>query len=85
MAAARRVVKLTIGRQELAELRSIAGSRTEAAGRVERARMLLAYREDPSFFAVGRALITRRCSAALNAPRRRVLWRLSRTGRVANR
>ena len=56
MAAARRVVKLPIGRKDLAELRSIAGSRSEAAGRVERARMLLAYRKDPSFFAVGRAL-----------------------------
>lgn len=56
MAAARRVVKLTISRKDLAELRSIAGSRTEGAGRVERARLLLAYREDPSFFAVGRAL-----------------------------
>ena len=40
----------------LAKLRSIARSRTEPASRVERARMLLAYREDPSFFAVGRAL-----------------------------
>src|SRR5580704_9025170 len=39
-----------------AKLRSIAQSRTEPASRVERARILLAYREDPSFFAVGRAL-----------------------------
>ena len=31
-------------------------SRSEAAGRVERARILLAYRETPSFFAVARAL-----------------------------
>jgi hypothetical protein len=31
-------------------------SRTEPARRVERARMLLAYREDPSFFAVAHAL-----------------------------
>jgi transposase len=56
MAAARRVVKLAIGRKDLAELRLIARSRSEAAGRVERAQMLLAYRKDPSFFAVGRAL-----------------------------
>jgi hypothetical protein len=35
-----------------AKLRSIAQSRTEPASRVERARILLAYREDPSFFAV---------------------------------
>ena len=40
----------------MARLVSIAQSRTEPAGRVERARILLAYREDPSFFAVGRAL-----------------------------
>jgi hypothetical protein len=32
------------------KLRSIAQSRTEPASRVERARILLAYREDPSFF-----------------------------------
>jgi hypothetical protein len=37
-------------------LRSIAQSRAEPASRVERARILLVYREDPSFFAVGRAL-----------------------------
>lgn len=37
-------------------MRSIARSRSEAAARVERARMILAYRDDPSFFAVGRAL-----------------------------
>ena len=41
---------------DTAKLRSIAQSRTEPASRVERARILLAYREDPSFFAVGRAL-----------------------------
>ena len=37
-------------------LGAIARSRTESASRVGRARMLLAYREDPSFFAVGRAV-----------------------------
>jgi transposase len=56
MAAPRRVMELKIGRKELTQLRSIARSRTEAAARVTRARMLLAYRDDPSFFAVGRAL-----------------------------
>jgi transposase len=56
MAASRRVIELAIRRKELTQLRSIARSRTEAAGRVARARMLLAYRDDPSFFAVGRAL-----------------------------
>jgi transposase len=42
--------------EDLARLTVIARSRTEPASRVERARMLLAYREDPSLFAVGRAL-----------------------------
>ena len=56
MAAPRRVANLVIGKKELSELRSIARSRTEPAARVGRAQMLLAYREDPSFFAVGQAL-----------------------------
>jgi len=37
-------------------LRSMAQSRTEPASRVERARILLGYWKDPSFFAVGQAL-----------------------------
>ena len=37
-------------------LNSIAQSRTEPASRVERARILLGYWKDPSFFAVGQAL-----------------------------
>ena len=41
---------------ELAQLTAIARSRTEPAAGVERARALLAYRNDPSSFAVGRAL-----------------------------
>ena len=56
MAAPRRVSDLAIGEEELAELEIISRSRTEPAGRVCRARMLLGYREDPSFFAVGVAL-----------------------------
>jgi transposase len=56
MAAPRRVVELSIRKKDVAALRAIARSRSEAAARVERARMLLAYRDDPSFFAVGRAL-----------------------------
>jgi transposase len=47
---------LSLTDADTAKLRSIAQSRSEPAGRVERARMLLAYREDPSFFAVGQAL-----------------------------
>src|SRR5271165_4628506 len=56
MAAWRRAIELSLGDAEVEKLRSIAQSRTEPASRVERARILLAYREDPSFFAVGRAL-----------------------------
>jgi transposase len=56
MTAWRQVIELSIGEADLAKLVSIARSRTEPASRVERARMLLAYREDPSFFAVGRCL-----------------------------
>jgi transposase len=47
---------LSLTDKDTAKLTAIAQSRTEPASRVERARILLAYREDPSFFAVGQAL-----------------------------
>ena len=56
MTASRRVIEVSIKRADLAQLRSIARSRTESASRVERSRILLAYRRDPSFYAVGQAL-----------------------------
>src|SRR5208282_4347947 len=56
MAGLRWAIELAIGEEDLAKLVSMTRSRTAPASRVERARMLLAYREDPSFFAVGRAL-----------------------------
>jgi transposase len=56
VSAWRRVLELAIGEEDLRRLQVIARSRTEPASQVERARMLLAYREDPSFFAVGQAL-----------------------------
>jgi hypothetical protein len=56
MAAWRRAIELSLGDADTAKLMSIAHSRTEPASRVERARILLAYREDPSVFAVSRAL-----------------------------
>ena len=56
MTAWRQVIELSIGEDDLAKLVSITRSRTEPASRVERARMLLAYRQDPSFFAVGHCL-----------------------------
>jgi len=56
MAAARKVVELSISGADLAALQSIARSRTEPASRVERARILLRYRDDPSSHAVGIAI-----------------------------
>src|SRR5271168_598239 len=56
MAAPRRVLELLIGADDLARLELIARSRTEPAVRVERARLLLAYRADPSSTAVGRRI-----------------------------
>ena len=56
MAAPRRVLELSIGTDDLARLELIARSRTEPAVRVERARLLLAYRADPSSTAVGQRI-----------------------------
>ena len=56
MAAWRRAIELSLEDADVNRLSSIAQSRTEPASRVERARILLSYREDPSFFAVGQAL-----------------------------
>src|SRR6267154_1863773 len=58
MAAWRQAFELAIEGEDLARLKSIARSRAEPAIQVERARMLLAYRDDPSFFAVARAFGT---------------------------
>jgi hypothetical protein len=49
MAAWRQAIELAIGGEDLAALAAIARSRTKPASRVERAQMLLAYRDDPSF------------------------------------
>src|SRR5271163_3012738 len=56
MAAWRRAIELSLGDTDTAKLRSIAQSRTEPASRVERARILLGYWENSSFFALGQAL-----------------------------
>src|ERR1700681_1904890 len=56
MTAWRQAIEWSIGDEDVARLVTITRSRTEPASRVERARMLLAYREDPSFFAVAHAL-----------------------------
>src|ERR1017187_116118 len=56
MTAWRQAIELSSGDEDVARLVPRPRSRTEPASRVERARMLLAYREDPSFFAVAHAL-----------------------------
>ena len=53
MAGWRRVIGLTITDEEIERLKALSRSRTEPASRVSRAQMLLAYRENPSFCAVG--------------------------------
>ena len=56
MAGRRKAIELAMSEEDLAALRAIARSRSEPASRVERARMLLAYWDEPSFFKVGRAV-----------------------------
>ena len=56
MATWRHALEVVMRDEEVARLMALSRSRTEPASRVERARMLLAYRENPSFFAVGKRL-----------------------------
>src|SRR5829696_7229683 len=56
MAAWRQAIELSLGDADLERLKSIAQSRTEPVSRVGRARILLGYWKDPSFYAVGQAL-----------------------------
>ena len=53
MAGWQRVVELAMTCEEIERLTALSRSRTEPASRVSRAQMLLAYRENPSFCAVG--------------------------------
>ena len=54
MAVARKVLEISIDDADAAKVQSIARSRTEPASRVERARILLGQRDDPSLYTVGR-------------------------------
>ena len=56
MAAPRRVIEISVGATDLIELEAIARSRTEWVCRVQRAQILLAYRANPSTYAVGEAI-----------------------------
>ena len=71
MAGWRQAVALAMTGEEIEALTALSRSRTEPAGRVSRAAMLLGYREKPSFVCRGtktwRASI-RRCSAASSEP-----------------
>src|ERR1700676_935340 len=53
MATWRQALEVAMTEEEVARLMVLSRSRTESASRVQRAQMLLAYRENPSFFAVG--------------------------------
>jgi len=56
MAAARGVMDLEFTEEELADLERVSRSRTEPASHVQRARILLGYRQTPSLYATGRAI-----------------------------
>ena len=56
MVAARRVITLSIDPDQCCALANIARSRTEATGRVERARIILAYLGTPSAYGVARQI-----------------------------
>src|SRR6201996_9699105 len=56
MAAPRKEIEISIAATDLIELEAIARSRTEWACRVQRARILLAYRTNASTYAVGEAI-----------------------------
>jgi hypothetical protein len=53
MATWRQALEVVMTDEEVARLTALSRSRTEPASRVQRAQMLLAYRENRSFFAVG--------------------------------
>ena len=56
MVAARRIIALSVDADQRRALVEISRSRTEPANRVERARIILAYLEEPSAYAVARAM-----------------------------
>src|SRR4030088_1382692 len=56
MATWRRALEVAMREEDVAHLTAVSRSRTEPRSRVQRAQMLLAYRENSSFFAVGQRL-----------------------------
>src|ERR1700680_4840832 len=53
METCRQALEVAMKDEDVARLTALSRSRTERASRLQRAQMLLAYRENPSFFAVG--------------------------------
>jgi transposase len=49
----RQALEVAMTNEDVARLTALSRSRTEPASRVQRAQILLAYRENPSFFAIG--------------------------------
>jgi hypothetical protein len=68
MATWRQALEVGMTNEEVARLMAVSRSRTEPASRVQRAQMLLAYRENPSFLPShnGLACIIRRSNVALS-------------------
>src|SRR5260370_28214654 len=56
MVAARRIIALSVDADQRRALVEISRSRTEPANRVERARIILAYLEEPSAYVVARTI-----------------------------
>ena len=56
MVAARRIIALSVDADQRRALVEISRSRTEPANRVERARIILGYLEEPSAYAVARGM-----------------------------
>ena len=56
MATWRQALEMGMTDEDVTRLTAVSRSRTEPASRVQRAQMLLAYRENPSFFAVGQRI-----------------------------
>jgi hypothetical protein len=70
MVAARRIIALSVDADQRRALVEVARSRTEPANRVERAGIILAYLDEPSAYAVARAMVPTNGDALLGARRR---------------
>ena len=81
MVAARRVITLSIDPDQRRALVDISRSRTEATGRVERARMIIAYLDTPSAYVVARQIGVSQQTVTRCLPRNWGSWQRSMTGR----